>query len=187
MFKYSDLDYDQFYSSEHCEKENAEIKKILNSVCGEGHWIADLGAGTGLCASLIGGNNVVLQIEKDVKMLSQNPYGHFVNMDAFSYLNGNCIVPDYVVSLFAVNYMRIGTISLAVEKAKKACVFVLYDKPYKTGSSSYYSGKKLHFLLKHFVKSVIIRAEIKMMQLKGRKVKKWNLLGEPYYKVVILS
>lgn len=188
MFKYSKLDYDEFYSSQHCKDENAEIKAILDSVCGDKDTVLDLGAGTGLVASMLGDRCLVVQIEKDPGMKEQNPYPNFTVTDAYDFVaywakNAKAQF-DHVVSVFALNYMKHGTMTLACEAAKKECVFVVYDRPYEKGSNSFYAGHKLCFLLKHFLKMQLIEREIGQLQRNGFVVNCWNLLGEPYYRVI---
>lgn len=187
MFKYSKLDYDKFYSSEHCRHENRAIARVLNSVCEDGDFVLDLGAGTGLVSALLEHDCFVYQVEKDVDMQTQNPYPRFIVSDALDYLRkyqDNSF--DHVVSLFALNYMRGGVIKEALRVSQGACVFVLYRKPYIAGSDSIYAGKTLMFLARHWLRQRKIRREILDAIRDGYKLETFKLLGQPYYQVVIL-
>ena len=187
MFKYSKLDYDNFYSSEHCTKENAEIKAILDLVCCDKDTVLDLGSGTGLVASMLGSRCHVIQVEKDPNMRLQNPYPNFFVCDAYRFVIGlmrSGKSYDHVVSVFALNYMRKGTLTLACRVARKECVFVVYDKPYLAGSSSFYAGKRFRFRLKCSRKVRSIGEEIVRLSNDGYDVTVKNLNNEPYYKVI---
>lgn len=188
MFKYSDLDYDNFYSSEHCQMENAEICKILHSVCDVGDKILDLGAGTGLVSALIGDECEVWQIDNDPQMIQQNINPRWITIDALEY-ERLCRDHEYdhVVSVFSVNYMKSGTITEALRVSGGKCLFVMYDRPYLQGSSSFYTGRKIYFLLRHFAKKCKIKKEIERISKSGCRIEAFNLMKEPYYKVVILG
>lgn len=190
MFKYSDLDYDNFYKSEQCQKEDAEIKSILNSVCCDLDSVLDLGAGTGLVSSMVGDKCHVIQVEKDDKMKSMNPFPSIIIADASDFVDAMNWAGrdfDHVVSLFALNYMKLGTLTKAVSLSKGECVFVVYDRPYLNGSASYYRGKKLVFLAKHWLKQKLLNKEVSALRRSGYLINVWNLCGEPYYKVIMIG
>lgn len=190
MFKYSDLDYDNFYENAQCEKENAEIERILKAFIPECSFVLDLGAGTGLVSSMIGSGCHVLQIEKDVGMKAKNPYPLFVSFDAAEFVKRAKKLGfsyDYTVSLFVLNYMKSGTVTNAAEVSRRGCAFVVYDKPYLEGSASIYAGHKNIFWLKHWLDRILIDREIKKLESKGYIVNTWNLLDESYYKVILIS
>ena len=187
MFKYSQLDYDKFYSSEQCQLENKAILEILDGYCARGDTVVDLGAGTGLASALMGCKCHVIQVEADADMLRQNHYLNFVNCDALQYLgNRETKSVDVVTSIFALNYMSLGTITEAARVARKACVFVLYNKPYLDGSASFYAGKKWLYLLKHWLKSRLINARLNRLKLHGFSTWSFPLLGQSYYTVVVV-
>lgn len=190
MFKYSSLKYDEFYSSEHCKRENEEIGRILRNVCSSGKIVLDLGAGTGLVSALLGNSYLVAQVEKDAEMRKQNKYPNFINKGAeewIKYCRLNNVLYDNVVSLFAMNYMSGGTLSAAVRLSRGGCVFVLYDRPYLAGSESFYKGKSFCFWKKHLKDKFCLKREVAKLEKDGYRVKSWNLLDEPYYKVVIVE
>lgn len=188
MFKYSDLDYNKFYSSPHCERENKSIKNILKYELSGCKSVLDLGAGTGLVSALIGNDRHIIQIEKDANMKAQNNYPNFIVSDAFDYLvRCRDRSSDAVVSLFALNYMPHGTFTEALRVADKVCVFVIYDKPYLDGSDSFYAGNRWMFLQKCLIRGILLKHEINAVDKRIWNVRKFNLLGEPYYKVILLG
>ena len=187
MFKYSDLNYDEFYSSAHCKRENKEIESTLSFFCNSGDSVLDLGAGTGLISSMIGGHCKVTQVERDAGFKKQNPYSNFIVSDATEYVEKCSKRYDHVVSVFALNYMRKGTLTKAVSIADKTCFFVVYDQPYKSGSGSYYRGKKVEFLRKCGLRKMSIDREIQDLVKCGYCVTVWNLCGEPYYKAILVN
>lgn len=192
-FKYSDLDYDKFYSSEHCKRENEAIKAVLDKYCLNGYNCLDLGAGTGLVASLIGDKCCVYQVEIDNGMYKRNPYPYKIRANAFTVLrdfitwkeNEYVEKIQTITCVFSLNYMPYRTLSRILKAYEKNAVLVLYDKPYLRGSNSYYAGKKWLFLRKHFFKKLFIKAFLFLHR--KRIAEEFNLLNEPYYKVVVLK
>lgn len=192
MFEYSSLDYDNYYNNSQCQKENDEIAYVLNSEITDGASVVDLGAGTGLVASMIGKRCDVLQVEKDKKMAQKNKFKSSLLCiyDAADYVDfalANKIEFDYVTSLFALNYMRRGTLTKAAKLARNGCFFVVYDRPYLDGSASFYAGKKAKFWKLHWRSVISIDVELRMLLQCGYSVRTWNLCEEPYYKAVLIE
>jgi len=157
-------DYDKYYQNPQAQRENQEIKRLLNRISGT---ILDLGCGTGLGASLIPENQRKNYIGVDINQgYIDNPEARFECGDAFKLIER--FNPENIISLFAIDYMPIDI----VEKTKQNNYFIIhYNKPYLSGSGSYYADKKKFFREKHPQHEEFVR----------RLKPNMKLLGEDYY------
>jgi SAM-dependent methyltransferase len=135
-------------------------------------WV-DLGCGTGLGKTLIpGGEYVGADIDSSMVRAckAKNPGTKFICCDAGNVMS----VPGVKLALFSADDFPYGTmVKLAMQE--KAFV-VIYNKPWLSGSASFWAGKRARYMLRYGVRSILLKIALKM----GGYIM-FPLLGQPYY------
>jgi len=181
--KYSDIDYDHAYLNEHCRHEDWAIELLLKRYIRINDDVLDLGSGTGFVKRLIWNKCNLTQVDLDKEFCGE--FGAIWG-DAYKVLKAVEVNEfDVITATFSINYMHPFTIWRMLKKCGRNVIVVMYDRPFLEGSESYYAGNKKLFTRLHRAKQFVINGIIWL--LRKNIVYDKNLLGEPYYRVVILE
>ena len=180
-------EYDNFYGTEKCVKENEFIIKLLSMLEGS---IIDLGCGTGLGFSLLPyrlrGGYVGCDVDKEMLAKAQKNYplsGAFIERDAFEMMRDDIHCCDNVISLWSLNYINPEVIDLLYEKMIGVFIAVHYNEPYLEGGNNYMVGHKEEFIEKFKSHNKSLE---KFFVDKNDHVLTVSFLGEPYYWLTIM-
>ena len=143
--------YDTFYNNAHCVRENRNISIILNKYIREGDSGLDIGSGSGLARRLI--RRRIEYVPLDISDWGMD--GQIVG-DAYHVVK--TLPPfDVITALFSLNYIDTRILNRLVQMSR-VIIAVVYNKPYKKGSHSYYAGKRGYFTVLHGLGQLSIKA-----------------------------
>lgn len=186
-YVYSDIDYDEHINkNQHCKDENAALCEVLNRYIKNGDSVLDIGAGTGFVGKNVDRAIAYSGVDYDLAFCEEYGWVHSEGHRFLRRIDKDSF--DVITAFFSVDYMN-NPIALLeiIKKMKRNAIIVLQDKPYKEGSDSVYAGRKWFFLKKHFVRQKIRNVFIWILKKTGNVVEDFNLLGEPYYRVLIMK
>ena len=138
-------DYNEFYLNSQAQRENQEISRLLKNHKGR---IIDIGCGTGLLSKLVDNEYLGVDLRMDyIEFAKSNERGKYICEDGLKLLKQ--FKPqenDLLVSIFAIDYMPLQFI----DQMKKYNHFIIsHNKPFLSGSGSFYANNELFFRKKH--------------------------------------
>ena len=173
-------DYDKMYMNEQSYIENIELKKILSKYIHRGNTVLDLGCGTRLVKRLIRGIGARY---RGVDLEDWGKRGVILE-DAYTHIKNSNKTYNVITSTFAIDYMN----PLVIKEALKRCsylIFTTYNRPYKEGSVSLYTGRPLYYWYNHIVKRII--RWFVLRSLEDRYLFLDDLTADDYYQVHVLE
>lgn len=180
------IKYEEQFDNNICQRENEEIKRIINSNIDidSNIIITDIGCGTGLGNTLLNQEHAMYvgidSSKKSIEYCKQNhKKGHFIQATAENFIKHTTRINP--IFLFSLDYLSVRTVYEYLEKTDKIFIAIHYNKPYLS-PTSVYKKQKFWFDMIHPK-----RKKKKLFELLDEfNAERFKLLDEDYYYVTIV-
>src|SRR5690625_1415965 len=178
--------YEEQYNNEICERENEEIKRIINSNIDSdiNLLITDIGCGTGLGSDLLDERHQYVGVDRSQKSIEycrkHKKRGTFIKANAENIVKE--VKKINPIFIFSIDYLSVKTISEFIKKTDKIFIAVHYNKPYLS-QTSVYSGRSWLYRLIHPKR----KRNAMYALFERHNAKTFKLLDEDYYYVTIIK